>query len=377
MKAKTTFSLKDQLFNREKVTFLATQFANAWEDFPKDDFIESVMVQFPQLELKQRIVHITHCLRASLPEAYQDGCDIILRALPPVLDPTQTDDDFGDFIIAPLGHFVALYGCSAENLTYSLSALREITMRFSAEDAIRYFINAFPTQTLAFLTQCAQSDNYHVRRLASEGTRPKLPWSQKLLINHQQPMPILDALFADSTRYVTRSVANHLNDIAKIEPALVISTLSRWQQSGEQTEKEMAFIIKHSTRTLVKKGNQAALALLGFGEKPAITIADFEVSTPVVKVGEALHFSFIIKPHKAQNLLIDYEMQFAGADKPGGKKVFKLKSVKTIVGKVVKIRKKHPLRLMTTRRLYQGTHTITLLVNGQPYQTKSFELVVG
>ncbi len=375
MKAASTFSLKDQLFNREKVEWLSHQVAAAAPDFPRAEFCEKVLKAFPQLELKERITHITECLAADLPEDYPKALRIVLRSLPSELDPGKRDDDFGDFIIAPLGHFVATRGCDSRHLEKSLKALQEITKRFSAEDPIRYFINGFPGETMTFLGKCADDKNYHVRRLASEGTRPKLPWCQKIGIDYREPVPILDRLFADETRYVTRSVANHLNDISKLDPSLVIQTLQRWKKSGQQNEKEMAFIIRHSTRTLVKQGNIEALALMGFGEVPDITIKDCAVQTPRVKIGDALEFSIEIESHRDQNLLIDYRMQFAGDGKPGGQKVFKLKQAEVAAGKVLKIRKRHPMRLMTTRTLYAGEHRITIQVNGQDFDTLSFELV--
>ena len=378
LQAKPTFSLKDQLFNPEKVAYLAQQISAAYPDFAADDFCEAVVSKFPELELKARISHITEQLKAFLPADYLTALDILVRALPPQLDPTKTDNDFGDFIHAPLADFVAMYGCSAEFLTDSLNALHKMTRRFSVEDPIRYFINAFPDETMAFLMTCTTDDNYHVRRLASEGTRAKLPWSQKLVIDYARPLPILDALYTDNTRYVTRSVANHLNDIAKLDPDLVISTLARWKQSGKQVEKEMAFIAKHGLRTLVKQGNHDALTLLGFGEEPAINIIDFEIHTPTVTIGEALQFSLKIEAQKAQNLMIDYVMNFAGnGSKPGGRKVFKLKQVAVKPGQVVSIKKKHPMKLMTTRRLYEGMHTITLQVNGVEFDSAEFNLTTN
>ncbi|MEM7112915.1 MAG: DNA alkylation repair protein [Chloroflexota bacterium] len=377
MKAETTFSLKDQLFNPEKVAYLADLIQAVHPEFAHNAFCEAVTAVFPTLELKQRIDHISTMLHKHLPPDYPVALGILLRALPPELDPSKTDDDFGDFIIAPLSHFVATYGCTAEHLSRSLSGLREITKRFSAEDAIRSFINAFPEETMAFLAKCTQSDNYHVRRLASEGTRPKLPWSQKLLIDYHQPLSILDALFADPTRYVTRSVANHLNDISKLDPALVIDTLSRWQQSGAQQEKEMAFIVRHATRTLVKKGNLDALKLMGFGEEPDITIIDFATTTPQVVVGDAFLFSLTIEANKPQKLLVDYLMTFASDGKKAGQKVFKLKQLELKAGQSVTLRKKHPMRLMTTRRLYAGEHQITLQVNGKPFGSLTFDLLTS
>ncbi len=377
MKAETTFSLKDQLFNQEKVIYLAGLFTAVYPQFQAESFIEQTVSAFPDLELKQRIDHISSTLQAFLPSQYPDALDIILKALPPELDPTKKDDDFGDFIISPLSHFVATYGCSAEHVTISLRGLKAITKRFSAEDSIRAFINAFPDQTMAFLKKCARDSNYHVRRLASEGTRPKLPWAQKLTIEYKRPLPLLDMLFTDKTRYVTRSVANHLNDISKIDPDLVIETLARWQNTKLQTEKEMAFIAKHSLRTLVKQGNMDAFKLLGFGETPDITITTFESSTPQVKVGEAFLFELAFTSNKKQNLIVDYIMTFATDGKKAGKKVFKLKQLELEAYETVKLKKKHPMRLMTTRRLYEGEHTISLQINGQLFGDLAFDLVTN
>ncbi|MEL6231100.1 MAG: DNA alkylation repair protein [Cyanobacteria bacterium J06627_3] len=375
MKAKPSFSLKDQLFNPEKVDYLGTLIAQAWPDFAQDTFHQNVVTAFPTLELKERIAHITDCLYTHLPEDYREALAIILRALPPELDPDKTDDDFGDFIFAPLSLFVATYGCTSHYLDSSLSALKEITKRFSAEDAIRYFINAFPEETFAFLLDCAEDDNYHVRRWASEGTRAKLPWSQKLTIDYKKPLPILEALFADKTRYVTRSVANHLNDISKIDPDLVINMLQQWMTSQRQTDQEMAFITQHALRTLIKQGNQEALALLGFGAKPDITIANFGTRTPEVRLGSAFEFSLDICSNKSQHLLIDYVMHFASDGKKHTQKVFKLKQLELKAGEVITLKKRHPMRLMTTRRLLLGEHQIVLQVNGQAFGSLSFDLI--
>ncbi|MFK7847006.1 MAG: DNA alkylation repair protein [Rhodothermales bacterium] len=374
MKATSTFSLKDQLFNPEKVAFLAGLVTNAYPSFASDAFQKDVVTAFPSLELKERITHMAECLHKYLPASYMSSIDILLRSLPPELDPAKTDDDFGDFIFSPLALFVATYGCTAEHLDLSLKTLKEMTKRFSVEYAIRFFINAFPEETLVYLSDWSHDENYHVRRLTSEGTRPKLPWAQKLNIDFTSPLPILETLHSDPTRYVTRSVANHLNDISKLDPDLVIRTLKRWQQGKQQEEKEMAFIAKHSLRTLVKKGDANALGLLGFGGKPDISIEAFDIHTPVVKIGDALEFSFALHANKEQNLVVDYLMTFATSGKKAGQKVFKIKELELTKGQVVKIKKKHPMRLMTTRRLYTGEHSIMLQVNGQDYGSLTFEL---
>ena len=375
MKAKSSFSLKDQLFNSDKVEYLGSLVAQVYPAFDQAAFQGDVVSAFPQLELKQRISHISSCLHQYLPDAYPAAIDIILNSLPPELDPTKTDDDFGDFIFAPLSLFVAAYGCSEHHLELSLQTLKEITKRFSAEDAIRYFINAFPEETCNFLLDCAQDENYHVRRLASEGTRPKLPWSQKLVIDYRQPLPILDLLFADNTRYVTRSVANHLNDISKADPTLVIETLIRWKASEKQTADEMAFITKHGLRSQIKQGDPQALALIGFGTKPDIEIINLATQTPMVEIGKAFEFTLTLRANRAQNLLIDYLMVFASDGKKQPQKVFKIKQLEIAANEEIQLKKRHPMRLMTTRRLTLGEHRIILQINGQPSGSLSFELV--
>lgn len=270
------FSLKDHLFNRDSVTALADQVRTASESFDADAFVGDVMVGLPERELKQRIAWIAHCLRQHLPTDYRDAVNVILAALPPRLDESLTDNDFGDFIHAPYAQFVAEYGCIAGHLVFSLVSLREITMRFSAEFAIRDFINAFPEVTLATITSWAGDRNYHVRRLCSEGTRPTLPWGRRLFTPVAATIPILDLLYTDPTRYVTRSVANHLNDITKVDPDLVIATLQCWQAAGGQSPDELRFIVRHATRTLVKLGHPGAMALWGMSPDPKVSVVNLQ-----------------------------------------------------------------------------------------------------
>ena len=375
MKSKPSFSLKEQLFNKDKVNYLANLIKAAYPEFEQKAFSEDVLKEFPKLELKERINNIAENLAKYLPNSYPNALAIILQSLPPELDKSKTDNDFGDFIFAPLSLFVAKYGCEEQYLDISLNALKEITKRFSAEYAIRFFINKYPERSLEFLEGCCNSKNYHVRRLASEGSRPKLPWAQKLLIDYHQPLTILDKLFSDNTRYVSRSVANHLNDLAKLEPKLVIDTLKRWRQSNKQTTKEMEFISKHALRTLIKQGNPEALELIGFSPNPQIEISQLASTSSIVKVGESFEFSFVLKSLKKQKLMLDYIIEFANPKKNKSKKVFKIKQLELAKKQEITIFKKHPIRLMTTRRLYTGKHSMTLQINGQQFGSLDFDLI--
>lgn len=367
--------LKDILFNKAKVAQIAFEIQNTYPLFPKDMFVYDVLARLPDLELKARITWIADCLNKYLPDDYSTAVQMLVRSLPKPNDPTLADDDFGDFMYAPYAAYVARYGCTKAFLTCSLNALYEITQRFSAEDAVRYFINAFPDETLEALSRWSRDTHYHVRRLCSEGTRPKLPWSSKINIPITTSLPILDVLFADPTRYVTRSVANHMNDISKIDAHLVVTTLLRWKKSKKQTPKEMEYIIRHSLRTLVKVGDMRALALLGFTSASDVCISGFTVP-PKVVMDTALEFSFVIATAHDKDVLIDYAVYFQSKDgKRQNKKVFKLTQQKLVQDVPVRIFKRHMLRAhMTTRTLYPGLHTLEIQVNGSVRATASFML---
>lgn len=372
---KEKFSLKDQLFNERKITKIADDIQRVFPDFKREQFGEEVLSRFPELELKQRITHIAECLRNHLPESYPDALEIIINSLPEPCDSTLNDNDFGDFIYAAHGHFVAQFGCSEEFLELSLDALEAITMRFSAEYAIRNFINAFPEKTLNRIQHWSKHPHYHVRRLASEGTRPKLPWGMKIGLSVEAPLSILDTLHADSTRFVTRSVANHLNDIAKTHPDLVLERLNHWKKQKLQNPKELDFIIRHALRTLIKNGDSRALELIGISALPKIQIQKIAVSD-TVQMNEYLEKSiaFVVKENCA--LLIDYIIHFQNSKgEMNSVKVFKWKQILVKKNEQIQLDKRHEMKqFMTTRTLYPGKHQWALQVNGTIVHRHDFEL---
>ncbi|MBT9544286.1 MAG: DNA alkylation repair protein [Candidatus Sericytochromatia bacterium] len=368
------FSLKDHLFNPTKVQDLATRLEAVHPSFQTQAFTQACVKGFPERELKARIAWIREQLRAFLPDDYRAAVAILLKALPAPCNPELSDDDFGSFSYAPFSDFVAVYGCQQAVLDFSLAALKEITTRFSAEDAIRAFIKAFPAETYATLADWSQDSHYHVRRLVSEGTRPKLPWAPAIPIRWEQAEPLLNRLYADRTRFVTRSVANHLNDWSKSHPEEVIRTLKSWQRQAKQTPAEMDFITRHALRTLSRQGHAEALALLGFA--PAtVSLHDWQHS-PQVRLGEALEFACNLFVEQDTVLMIDYQIGFQAArGGPLRTKVFKLKQAQLEAGQTLKIAKRHVLKPMTTRALYPGTHSLALQINGQLYPLQSFELL--
>jgi 3-methyladenine DNA glycosylase AlkC len=370
-----SFSLKDELFNEEKVTWLARQFKTADKKFNDNHFIRDVMKELPRLALKERIVFIAEVLQTYVSSDFEVASKQILKALPPALDPRKTDGDFGEFIIAPLGQVVVNNGLFKRHLKTSLRVLKELTKRFSMEDAIRYFIKEFPNETMAELKKWSTDKNYHVRRLVSEGTRPLLPWSARVTIDQQDTISLLDTLYADNTRYVTRSVANHLNDIAKMNPPLVIEVLQRWHTEKKQEAKELAWMTKHSLRTLVKQGDTGALRLLGYHTSPSIEVGELYISKQKLSIGETVEFPFSLTALADENILVDYVIDFVKANGSSKPKVHKLKQLQLQKGETKEIVKRHPLKKdATTVKYYAGKHTITLQINGRSYNSAHFTL---
>ena len=369
------FSLKDDLFNAQKVGKIALEIHSVYPAFNIDAFKKEVLGAFTKLELKERIIHIRNMLKKYLPDNYIDATNILLAALPPELDTKKSDDDFGDFIYASYSDYVATYGCTEEYLDFSLEALQDMTKRFSVEFAVRDFINLYSEKTLEMLYACTLSENYHERRLASEGLRPKLPWAKKLILDYNEPLKHLDNLFYDNTRYVTRSVANHLNDIAKIDAPLVIETLKRWKALGKQDLKEMDYIINHALRTLVKRGDEDALLLLGYVKNPNIEVRDLILDENEVSIGDALFFNLTIEAKEDTELMVDYLIHFKTKLGTLSPKVHKLKRISLEKGEKITLKKKHPFKAnMSTRTLYEGDHMVEVQINGVVYASDTFLL---
>ncbi len=333
------------------------------------------MERLGDLELKARMTWIADCLRARLPESLEDAAPILRAALPPPLDPTLRDDDFGDFIHAPLGEVVTALGLeTAPDL--ALDLLCDITQRFSMEWAVRPFLIRWPDRTLARMQDWTGHPNYHVRRLVSEGTRPRLPWGQAVGLPVETALPLLDALHGDPTRYVTRSVANHLGDVAKVDADLAMDTLAKWRGGGRQDAAEMDWMVSHALRGPVKSGTPRALAMLGFDPDLALDAA-VSVSPGSLPIGGTAEFTVTLTAPKGGATLVDYIVTFAPA-KPGGtprRKVFKLKKLTLAPGKPITLAKRHTFKGdATTFRQHPGPHRIEIQVNGQIRADAGFEL---
>ena len=367
------YSLKDQLFNTEKVRYLAGLFGAADPAFDSASFERQVMTRLLDLELKQRIQWIADCLSAALTGPLPETAPLLRAAMPPPLDPTLTDNDFGDFIFAPLGEYVVAAGLE-DHPELSLDLLADITQRFSMEWAIRPFLNRWPDLVLTRMQIWAQHPSYHVRRLVSEGTRPRLPWGQGVALQLDQPLDLLDSLHADQTRYVTRSIANHLNDITKKDPALAMDRLDHWASQKTQSQKELDWMTSHALRGLVKSGHPRALKMLGF-DPDADMACTINIKSGPVQIGGMLQFECCVLAQHDTPVLVDYLIWFRKADGSERAKVFKLKKSVVSAKHPLTIEKSHRLKGdATTFRLFPGAHRVELQVNGKVHDCAAFDL---
>lgn len=368
------FSLADQLFNEESISDLAAEHAAAIPGFDAADFTSEVISKFPDLALLERLEWITDCLEKRLSDHFPTMADQLEAAMIPELDPSLKDDDFGRFIHAPPGYLAIRHGLEAHR-ERALDLIYETTKRFSMEWPIRPFLNRWPEETLARLKLWAKDDNYHVRRLVSEGTRPKLPWAKKLNMEVTTPVPFLDMLHADSTRYVTRSVANHLNDIAKTHPDLVVETLTKWRNLGKQDTKELDWMTRHALRTLIKQGHVGAMELLGFKADAPVSLKRLSLKDVEVVAGDALEFDVELEASAQSPVIVDYVIHFQKASGKTSPKVFKLKQAVLKSGKPQVFAKKHVLKAnATTFKLHPGAHKLVIQVNGRHLGEADFDV---
>jgi 3-methyladenine DNA glycosylase AlkC len=371
--AQERFSLKDHLFNAETIAQLGQEYAAGIASFDADKFEREALSGFASRELMQRLEWIADCVEGQLSSDFPTMAEQLEAAMPTRLDPAQTDDDFGHFIHAIPGILAVRHGLE-DHRERALDLLLAATQRFSMEFYIRPFLNRWPDETLARLDKWADDKNYHVRRLVSEGTRPRLPWAKSVTLTQDQTVPLLNELHSDRTRYVTRSVANHLNDIAKIDADRVVELLRDWAKAGKQSVKELDWMTRHSLRTLVKQGHAGALDLLGFRADAPVQVAA-KILTPVVVMGDAVSFEVELTSEAQCPVLVDYRIDFARSDGKRAEKVFKLKQGKVNRGAPLTMQKAHKLKVgASTFTLYEGAHSITIQVNGKDHTVLNFDL---
>ncbi|MGH8436765.1 MAG: DNA alkylation repair protein, partial [Pseudomonas sp.] len=278
------------------------------------------------------------------------------------------------FLYLPHVCYVMEYG--VDHLETSLDLQYELTKRFSAEYSIRVFLDRYPQETLARLREWAHDPDVHVRRLVSEGTRPRLPWAPRLRAFQKDPSPVLELLELlkdDPELYVRRSVANNLNDIGKDQPEVLFQTCRRWLIDASE---DRQWLIKHALRSAVKRGESGALQVLGYGAAPQVSVKQVSIKPKRAEIGGKVELSFTVvnTARRKQSLLVDYSVFFVKADTSTSPKVFKLTTLELAAGESAVLSSRIGLRQMTTRKHYPGTHRVEIIVNGVAFPAGSFSL---
>ena len=352
------------------------------QQFSAKKFLDYVLPDYESLELLPRGWHMADGLKLALPDNFERAIEILIASLPPprpaVAESSATADREGNslapFIFMPHTFFVARYGL--DHFDAAMRAQYELTQRFTAEFSIRPFLQHHQQATLKTLQSWVSDPSEHVRRLVSEGTRPRLPWASRLPAFQQDPRPVialLDQLKDDASLYVRRSVANNLNDIGKDNPTVLFDTARRWLP-GASAERQ--WTVRHALRVAIKNGDPRALELMGYGKLPQLTIANVAIAPAVVREGDSVCFScdvYSVSAH-TQALLIDFAVHYVKANGGSRAKVFKLVETTLAAGETLKISKKISLKPMTTRKHYPGRHRIDLLVNGSHIELGTFIL---
>lgn len=354
-----------EIFNRERLRHFARETEAVWPDFDQKRFMKLATSGLDELGIMQRMRQTAVSLHETLPEDFRRALPI-LRDLAPRIG--------HGFASITLSEFVALYG--QKHFDLSLDALKFFTRFGSSEFAVRHFLVADFGRTIAVMRQWADDENEHVRRLASEGSRPRLPWSfqlRNLIADPSPTAPILEALKADPSLYVRKSVANHLNDIGKDHPDRLLERVSGWDLSDKHT----AWIARHALRTLIKKGDARALALIGTTGKAEVRVEAFAIEPAKIRLGERITTKARLASTSTapQRLVIDYAVHYP---KKNGisRKVFKLKETELPANAGCELAISQTVKDFTTRKHNAGFHRVELMVNGEVLAESGFELVV-
>ena len=355
-----------EIFDRARFRHIAEQAAAVSSDFDADTFLKAAIANLDDLAIMQRLRQGAAALHAALPPDYPQAVEFLHRLAP------RIGHNFAGIM---LPEFVALYG--QKHFQLSLDALKFFTQFGSAEFAIRHFLDRDFERTLGVMQKWAEDNNEHVRRLASEGSRPRLPWSFQLkpvIADPDLTWPILNRLKADPSLYVRKSVANHLNDIGKDHPDWLVGKLAGWAQDKPET----AWIVKQALRTLIKKGDAGALALIGAAGEAQVRVEGFSVSPARVALGThvTIGAEIVSTSGKPQRLVADYAVLYVKKSGTPSRKVFKLKEFDLPAGGRQALTIRRAIRDFTTRKHYPGRHGVELMVNGEMMAEGGFELTM-
>jgi len=346
-------NLKDE-YNKTFIESLANHLKIQDSSFDKKQFAKTIINKnWEAKELKERIRCVTENLNQFLPYSYVKQIELLSKIV----------SNYGGLQGFVFPDFVQVYGL--DNYKTSMKSLELFTQHSTAEFAIRPFIEKYPKEAMQLMLAWSTHKNEHLRRLASEGTRPKLPWASPLRAFIKDPspsLPILENLKNDPSLYVRKSVANHLNDISKNHPELVLKIGKQWYGKTNHTN----WIVKHALRTLLKKGDKNALEIFGLDNSKNIKINNLTLSATEIKIGDFIHFEFdvINQANQTKEIRLEYIVDFVKANGSSSGKVFQISEFILKANTTKNFKRKQWFKELSTRKHYPGNHKITLIVNG-------------
>lgn len=342
----------------------ADTFSKVDRHFDADGFYAGVTAGLAKRSLNERLRNTTLVLARYLSPDFTEAVPVLCNAAP-LLDRGYTA------LVLP--DFIALYG--KQHFMLSMEALKYLTVFGSSEFAVREFLKADLKASLRIMNGWAKDKDPHVRRLASEGSRPRLPWAGKLdaiIAAPELTRPILEQLKADEELYVRKSVANHLNDISKENTAYMLELVGQWDCTHPYT----AWIVKHACRTLIKKGHPDALALFNFERRPKVALQKLKFNALKIRIGDSLRFSFDLLSEKrsAQQLVVDYAVHYPKKSGSVFRKVFKLRELILPSGGRISLARSHSFKDLSTRKHVPGKYRLEIQVNGMVLGEKTFRV---
>ncbi|WP_430813743.1 DNA alkylation repair protein [Carboxylicivirga sp. RSCT41] len=345
------------------------------KDFNSAQFLKRVYTdEWEELELKQRMYHISGIMEGYLSPDYPESIRQIYEIID-ALKAINVDErvKYPDLVFMLIPHYIESNGL--DDFETSVAAMEQITSFTTCEFAVRPFIIKYEDKMMSVMLQWAGSTDHHVRRLASEGCRSRLPWGiaiRDFKFDPSPVLPVLDRLRNDPSEYVRKSVANNLNDISKDNPQVTIDIAKKWKGQSKETD----WIVKHACRTLLKAGNQELMQLFGFGSIDDIEIINFNTSKSIIRVGEYLEFNFELHNRSDKNELIrlEYGIYFLKQNGTHTKKVFKISEKDYPAKSSTNITRRQSFKVVSTRKFHMGEHLVSLIINGVEVEESAFEL---
>jgi 3-methyladenine DNA glycosylase AlkC len=353
-----------------RINIIANHLSSNDSDFNQSQFLQLALNNLDALSLMERNRQIVDAMYQCLPRDFLQAKNILINSLAPTNNQTDAQG-IHSWLAVPLAEYLGKYG--TDHLPEAMNGLASVTQLFSSEFGIRHLLDRHQETSLKQLHEWCEHDNEHVRRLVSEGSRPRLPWGFQLKAFVESPdltFPLLEKLKNDSSDYVRLSVSNHLNDISKDHPDYLQEKLQDWM---ELENPQRMRLIKHACRTLIKQGHQPTLSMLGY-DPLKLNNVSLDLQCSVVQYGEALSFDVSFDGPKGKDIIVDYAIHFQKANGSTSPKVFKWK-----VGKInnkgqLNAKKNHTIKPITTRKYYNGDHQLEILVNGQSIALMPFIL---